>query len=140
MNTYQEIFEFVESTNGILTKVVPLYKVSIEYYNKKEIFFTENVSVVNKIAAPYIDIDIENKEECEKYQIDLYTYNERAEYIWYLLFKEEWKELSEEIFDQCYKKCWDSYHKEGGWDLVSEKMASIVQSYYNDLQVESTCS
>lgn len=124
---YKEIFDFVVSNNVPVTEVKPMYKILVQWYDKEEVIYTENVSIVNNIKAPGIEITIENKEEYEKYHIDLHKFTERSEYIWYLLLKEEWKNLSEDAFESCYKNCWDKYHKEGGWDLVAEKMESVVK-------------
>lgn len=126
---YKEIYEFVLSNNEPLNEVVPLYKINVHHYDKMETIHTKNVSVVNTIAAPFIEVEIENQKEYQDYLTTINTYNERSEYIWYILLRELWNKLSTEEFDQCYKKCWDKYHKEGGWDLVAEKMELIVGEF-----------
>jgi hypothetical protein len=131
MQSYQEIYEFVLANNEPLKEVVPLYKINVQYNDRTETILTTNISEANSIVAPFIEIDIENQKQYDEYLLKLNEYTERVEYIWYILFKEEWKDLTNEEFENCYKKCWDNYHKEGGWDLVSKMMQSVVEENDN---------
>lgn len=123
---YKELFEFVLSNNGSLLEVVPVYKIIVNYYDRKEVFYTKDVTEANSISAPHIEIEIENQEEYNQYLTTLNTYNQRAEYIWYLLIKEEYKHIEDKKFEEIYKKAWDEHHHKGGWDLVAEKMIDFL--------------
>ena len=126
---YKELFEFVLSNNEPLLEVTPLYKIIVHYYDRKEIFYTPDVTEANSISAPGIEIEIENREEYNEYLTTLCTYNERAEYIWYLLLKHSWNNVEEKEFEEVYKNMWDKYYKEGGWDLIAEHMENHYNKY-----------
>lgn len=132
---YKELFEFVLSNNGSLLEVVPVYKIIVHYYDRKEIFYTKDITEANSISAPHIEIEIENQEEYNQYLTTLNTYNQRAEYIWYLLLK-HFCQNAEEEFEEIYKNMWDKYYKEGGWDLVAHNMEKYYNKYYNNVEKE----
>ena len=125
---FKKLYQYVLNVNEPLQEVTPLYKITFNYYDRKEVIYTEDPSDANLSDAPNINIEIDNIEDYENYQHQLYEYINRAEYMYYTILKEIWKDLSEEEFEECYKECWDKYHNEGGWDLVGEMMPSIVES------------
>ena len=111
---YKQIYEFVLSNNEPLVVVEPIYKVTIHYYDNTKVFLTKTPSEVDTTSASSVEINIDNIEDYGEYTKTVNLYNQRAEYIWYLLLKEQYKHLEEKVFLDRYKECWDKYHKNGG--------------------------
>lgn len=121
MIKFDDIYNFVLESNPT-EEVIPEYKVICKYYDREEQFFTKNLSDINSIPAPYKITELINENEyCEYQKLKLELLN-RAEYIWYFLTRENYKNIDEDHFQEIYKKTWDEYHIKGGWDLVSEKL------------------
>ena len=126
---HNSVFKVIGSLNNKkLKKIIPVYEIKLNFYDRTEILTTEDITIINDIKCPNIEINLLNRKKYENYKEKEQNYLNRAEYMWYIMFQEKWKYLEENIFQECYKKTWDTYYKNGGWDLVAEKMEHTVNS------------
>lgn len=68
---------------------------------------------------------LDNKEEIDQYWQNATLINEKAQSIWYKSLREEWKELSEELFAVCYYEACNRGESHG-YDSVADYMYSVV--------------
>lgn len=128
MKKFQEIYQYVQDQNTLPAEVIPNYKVIINRYAITEILHTTDLTILKNINAPSIDVEFVNQQEYEEYFSIMLNFLNRAEYIWYLLLKDEWSDFDETEFESLYRKTWDTYFSEGSWDLVAEKMTELKEA------------
>jgi len=127
----EDIYKFVLDNNPPLDEIIPKYKITINYYDRTEEIFTEDLTILSNIPCPSAETELLNQQEYDEYFKKLIEFKNRSEYIWYLILKEMWRDVDDKSFEEIYKNTWNTYHSIGGWNMVGEKM----EEYYTTINI-----
>jgi hypothetical protein len=130
MIPYKTIEEYVHAHVTIPEEVKPVYESEINVNGEKIYMEHDDPSVFSVYNGPYnsVHTKIKNKKEYDDYSETIIGIVNRVEYCWYMIFRDIWKDLPEDVFQKCYKQAWDKAHPIGGWDKIPEVMEEIVKN------------
>ena len=130
MIPFKDFEELVNQHVDIPEEVIPKYRSKVLLNGETFYIDHDSPNILDCYDGPYnsIHTDMLNLDEYTEYTDKVIDIINRAEYCWYITFRELWKNLPEDVFQECYKESWDTGHKIGGWDKVAELMPSIVES------------
>lgn len=135
MISYNEAKEQArQELNIVIPESIPKKEYQFYAYKNGTCTTFDNEKDAKNFSLLY-EKNVTNKDEIDKYWETLKTLDRKAIEIWHSALREEWSELSTELFDVCYSQAYERGHS-SGYDEVANLMYDIVEFAQRILSVK----